>query len=114
MRKISVTIPRCLASVLLVAFVLLSLSVYDRLLCPERTQDGACGMGAADAGGDGEDECDHCLACLVSHGHLPSLAVEGDSSPQALPSIAGSTISRSLFSDPRAHEFFHPPTAASC
>ena len=96
--------------VLLFAFSLVVLADYaEILLCGDEVEAAACCSSMPGSSGETEDQCDHCVACSVGHGHLASLSAEKDPGSHVLNSRAFSISVCDTTSDPESHEFFHPP-----
>ena len=78
----------------------------DLLTCGH--EDEGCGSATAPRSDD-EGSCDHCPTCMVSHGHMHSLAeLAAALAPDAARSVLTPVLSRL---QPRiaARDIFHPP-----
>jgi hypothetical protein len=103
---------RSLVLALLVALGLVALSDFAELACAGEGEPGDCSGPSTDGRADDEDRCDHCLACLVGHGHLSCLAPEPAVPPGGIGSSPGPGDLVSRMDQPRPREFFHPPLSA--
>lgn len=78
-------------------------------LCPQETPSGVWCSSTARPCGDAENQCDHCVACSVSHGHLTSLAPESVVASRLPATNRVRASSPTTSSDLQDHEIFHPP-----
>lgn len=103
---------KTVAAVVLAGVALLACSDLGEFACTgEREAEGRCGWSDQHEGTLDEGECDHCAACLVSHGHLVSLLPQSASLHRPLASVSVSPALAATPDEPRARLFFHPPLA---
>lgn len=78
-----------------------SAPLLDQDGCSGKAANGTCGM--SDQGGacNDEQECDHCLGCVVAHGHIQSLVPQTGGYFHTSSSIALNWVGGIEISDPR-------------
>lgn len=74
---------------------------------------GGCDVSGQCGREDNERQCDHCLACVVAHGHVQSIIPEPGLFLHISTSIPLCCPSPARISDPRVREIFHPPLDGS-
>ena len=99
----------------LVFFLLVAgADLSEALLCAGENQGLSCLDLYGSRDSSEEKTCDHCMACCVSHGHLQSLAHDGDFVTRASRGTCFALGQHTLVIEPPIAEIFHPPIQPTC
>ena len=102
-------------AVLFLAFALVaSADFWDRPGCTGDSQDTCGALSGGTPAQDNEKECDHCITCIVAHGHFLSVVPAAGLVPPTPASIPSRQPHRIGTFEPLPAEIFHPPLAAIC
>ena len=100
---------RAIVGCLMMALAFLATADVLQALCFSSEAEESCAVTDQERGSGNEQDCDHCLACIVAHGHVlairPSTAL---ASPIRVASPFLPTTSIEIPA-PQSQEIFHPP-----
>jgi hypothetical protein len=109
------TVSRALVGVLLVGLALVVGADLWNLVECSGEGGRACGaLSGETRGQNDEQECDHCVGCIVAHGHVQSVVPTAALFPPATAYVCSTQPLRVRRFEPPASEIFHPPLSAAC
>ena len=108
-------VSRMLVGVLLVGLALVVGADFWSLAACSGDGGGTCGGLSGDTRGQhDEQDCDHCVVCIVAHGHAQSVVPTVSLFPPAPASVPSLQPIRARRFEPRSSEIFHPPLTGTC